>query len=145
MKFIKFIKKSYYYFFYKIYHSIWYTSNAFGGESLISSKTSLVILALETWGLFSLTNYYTIYTKTFTELTISMPVVYIPCIILFVFNYFTIHYKDKWKQYNNEFDNYSKRKNRIAGWIVFGIILLIISNLIYSFYLMSEIDWSKYR
>lgn len=145
MKFIKFIKKSYYYFFYKIYHSIWYTSNAFGGESLISYKAGLVMLALETWLLFSFAIYYVVYTKTYIELTISMPIAYIPLIIIFVFNYFTIHYKDNWKKYNFEFDNYSKRKNRIGGWIVYGIVVFIISNLIYSFYLMSEVDWSKYR
>ncbi|MBW1654741.1 hypothetical protein [Flavobacterium quisquiliarum] len=142
---MKSIKKSYYYFFYKIYHSIWYTSKAFGGETLVSSKAGLVMLALELWILISLGAYYAVYTKTFTELTITKPIAYIPVIVLFAFNYFTLDYKDKWKQYNNEFDNYSKRKNCIAGWIVFGIIVLIITNFTYSLYLMSEIDWSKYR
>lgn len=142
---MKSIKKCYYYFFYKIYHSIWYTSNAFGGESLISYKAGGVMLALEAWVLFSIGAYYAIYTKTFNELSILMPVVYIPALLVFMFNYFTIHYKNNWKKYNFEFDNYSKRKNRIGGWIVFGIILLIMANLIYSFYLLSEIDWSKYR
>ncbi|RUT68552.1 hypothetical protein D0817_20725 [Flavobacterium cupreum] len=142
---MKFIKKSYYYFFYKIYRSIEYTSKSFGGETLISSKAGLVMLALEAWVLFSFVAYYRIYTKTSMQLSISMPIVYIPLILLFVFNYFTLDYKGKWKQYNTEFANYSKKKNRIAGWIVFGIILLIISNLIYALYLMSQIDWSQYR
>ncbi|MRX42072.1 hypothetical protein GJU43_22585 [Flavobacterium sp. LC2016-23] len=142
---MKFIKKSYYYFFYKIYRSIEYTSNSFGGETLISSKAGLVMLALQVWVLISISAYYAIYTKTFIELTISMPIVYIPAIIVFAFNYFTLDYKDNWKKYNVEFANYSKRKNRIGGWIVFGIILLVISNLIYAFYLMGEVDWNKYR
>ncbi|MEO6175386.1 MAG: hypothetical protein ABIP27_09580 [Flavobacterium circumlabens] len=142
---MKFIKKSYYYFFYKIYRSIEYTSKSFGGETLISSKAGLVMLALEAWVLFSFVAYYRIYTKTSMQLSISMPIVYIPLILLFVFNYFTLDYKGKWKQYNTEFANYSKRKNRIGGWIVFGIILLVISNLIYALYLMSQIDWSQYR
>jgi hypothetical protein len=142
---MKFIKKSYYYFFYKIYRSIEYTSKAFGGETLISSKAGLVMLALQVWALISISAYYAIYTKTFIELTISMPIVYIPALIVFAFNYFTLDYKDNWKKYNVEFANYSKRKNRIGGWIVFGIILLVISNLIYAFYLMGEVDWSQYR
>jgi len=142
---MKFVQKSYYYFFYKIYRSIEYTSKSFGGESLMSSKAGLVMLALEAWGLFSAVNYYTVCTKRYIEFTISMPIVYIPVIILFAFNVFTLDYKDNWKKYNSEFANYSKRKNRIGGWIVFGIILLIISNLIFSFYLMSQIDWSQYR
>ncbi|TCN57591.1 hypothetical protein D0809_13485 [Flavobacterium circumlabens] len=74
-----------------------------------------------------------------------MPIIYVPAIIIYVFNYFTLDYKDNWKQYNVEFANYSKRKNRIGGWIVFGIILLIISNFIFSFYLISQVDWSQYR
>ncbi|WP_406844746.1 hypothetical protein [Flavobacterium soyae] len=142
---MKFIKKGYYYFFYKIYRSIEYTSKSFGGETLISSKAGLVMLALEVWILISLGAYYAVYTKTFTELTITMPITYIPVILLFAFNYFTLDYKGKWKKYNTEFANYSKKKNRIGGWIVFGIILLIISNLIYAFYLMGEVDWSLYR
>ncbi|MRX42083.1 hypothetical protein GJU43_22665 [Flavobacterium sp. LC2016-23] len=142
---MEFIKKSYYYFFYRIYRSIEYTSELSGGKFLTEYKAGLVMLALETWGLFSLANYYTVYEKISTELSISMPIVYVPAVIVYAFNYLTIHYKDRWKQYNTEFANYSKKKNRIGGWIVFGIILLIISNLIFSFYLMGEVDWSKYR
>jgi len=142
---MKFVRKGYYYFFYKIYHSIEYTSKSFGGETLIFSKAGLVMLALEAWVLLSFVAYYKIYTKTSMQLSISMPVVYIPVILLFVFNYFTLDYKAKWKIYNDEFANYSNRKNRIGGWVVYGIILLIIGNLVYSFYLMSLIDWSQYR
>lgn len=142
---MKFIQKSYYYFFYKIYRSIEYTSKSFGGESIMSSKAGLVMLALEAWVLFSIGAYYKIYTKTSIQLSISMPIIYIPAVLIFAFNYFTLDYKDNWKKYNSEFANYSKKKNRIGGWIVFGIIVLIIANLIYSFYLLSEIDWSKYR
>jgi hypothetical protein len=142
---MKFIKKSYYYFFYKIYRSIEYTSKSFGGEIVMLSKAGLVMLALEAWIILSFGNYYTVYTKMFVELSISMPIVYIPAIIVFAFNYFTLDYKDNWKKYNIEFANYSKKKNRIGSWIVFWIILIIIFNLIFSFYLMSEIDWSKYR
>jgi hypothetical protein len=142
---MKFIVKSYYYFFYKIFRSIEYTSRLTGGEFFTFHKAGLVMLALETWLLFSLGAYYKIYTQTSIQLSFSMPIIYIPAIILFAFNYFSLDYKSKWKKYNSEFDNYSKKKNRIGGFIVYGIIVLIISNLIYSFYLMSLVDWSKYR
>lgn len=142
---MKLIKKGYYFFFYKIFFSIKYTSKLTGGEFLTVNKASLVMLALETWVLFSFIAYYRIYTKTSMQLSISMPIVYVPAVIIFAFNYIAIHYKDRWKQYNTEFASYSKKKSRIGGWIVFGIIILIISNLAYSLYLMSEIDWSKYR
>jgi len=142
---MKFIKKSYYYFFYKIYRSIEYTSELSGGKFLTLFKASVVMIALETWMLFSWVNYYAIYTKTLKELSISMPVIYIPLLIIVGFNYFTLDYKGRWKKYNSEFVNYTKKKNRIGGWIVFGIILLIITNLIFSFYLVYQIDWNQYR
>jgi hypothetical protein len=141
---MKFIKKSYYYFFYKIYRSIEYTSELSGGKFLTSFKAGAVMIALEIWILVSLGAYYAIYTKTFIELSISMPIAYLPLLII-AFNYLTIEYKDNWKQYNIEFANYSKKKDQIGGWIVFGIILFIICNFIFSFYLMSQIDWSKYK
>lgn len=52
---------------------------------------------------------------------------------------------DIWKEYVIEFDQLSKKKNRIGGWIVFGVVLLVVMNLIFSFYLMSQVDWSMYR
>ncbi|RUT68553.1 hypothetical protein D0817_20730 [Flavobacterium cupreum] len=142
---MKFIKKSYYYFFYRIYRSIEFTSELSGGKFLTFFKAGVVMIALEIWIFFSFGNYYTICSKTFVEITFSMPIIYIPLLIIVGFNYFTLDYKDNWKKYNGEFANYSKRKNRIGGWIVFGIILIIIFNLIFSFYLVSQVDWSQYR
>ncbi|MCJ7933581.1 MAG: hypothetical protein MUW56_08065 [Chryseobacterium sp.] len=142
---MEFIKKSYYYFFYKIYRSIEYTSELSGGSFLTSFKAGFVMIVLEIWVLMSLGAYYATYTKTAVELSISMPIIYIPLLIIIGFNYFTLDYKDTWKGYNAEFDRLPKNKNRLGSWIVFGIVLLIISNLVYSFYLMSQIDWSQYR
>lgn len=141
----KIMKKSYYYFFYKIYRSIEFTSELAGGKFLTQFKAGAVMIALEIWILISLGAYYAVYTKTFIELNISMPIAYIPLLIIVVFNYFTIDYNDNWKQYNSEFENYSRKKSRIGGWIVFGIVLLVVFNLIYSFYLMTTVNWNQYR
>lgn len=48
------------------------------------------MLALETWMLFSFGAYYKIYTKASIQLSISMPVIYIPAILLLAFNYYTL-------------------------------------------------------
>jgi hypothetical protein len=60
-------------------------------------------------------------------------------------NYFIFHHRDQWKDIVKEFDKLPKRKNKIGGWIVFGVVLLIISNMVFAFYQMSLIDWSPYR
>ncbi|GAA5102635.1 hypothetical protein GCM10023210_43830 [Chryseobacterium ginsengisoli] len=139
------IKKAYYYLFYKIYKSIEYTSEEFGGAFLTDFKTGLVIGALEIWLLFSIGNYYSIITKKNAELSLTMPIVYIPLVILLILNYFSFIHNDIWKEYNRKFDQLPKKKNIIGTWIVVGVIVFIIANLIYSFYLMSQIDWSLYR
>lgn len=139
------IKKAYYYFFYKIYKSIEYTSEELGGAFWTDFKAGLAIAALEIWLLLSIGNYFSVVTKKNEELSITMPVVYIPVLILFILNYFSFMHNDKWKEYNRKFDQLPKSTNIIGTWIVVGIIVFIIGNLIYSFYLMSQIDWSLYR
>lgn len=139
------IKKAYYYFFYKIYKSIEYTSNEFGGPFWSNFKAALVIAALEVWLLITIGNYYSVITKINIELSIMMPIVYIPLMILLVLNYFSFIHNDKWREYNMKFDKLPRKRNLIGTWIVVGIIALIIGNLIYSFYLMSQIDWSLYK
>jgi hypothetical protein len=54
-------------------------------------------------------------------------------------------YLDVWKDYIKEFDQLPKRKNKIGGWVVFGVLMLIIANMVFAFYQMSLIDWSQYR
>ncbi|GAA5102629.1 hypothetical protein GCM10023210_43820 [Chryseobacterium ginsengisoli] len=66
------IKKAYYYLFYKIYKSIEYTSEEFGGAFWTDFKTGLVIGALEIWLLLSIGNYYSIITKKNAELSLTM-------------------------------------------------------------------------
>ena len=60
-------------------------------------------------------------------------------------HYYIFNYKDKWKVIILEYDKLSKKKNIIGGWVVFVFIILLIFMLIYGFYLMSNIDWSKYN
>jgi len=139
------MKRAYYYFFYKIYRSIEYTSDLSGGKFLTKFKASLVMVALEIWICMSLGIYYSVYTKTVVELSVTMPVIYIPLLIIIIFNYFSLDYKSSWEEHKKTFDNLPKIKNTLGGWIVFGIIILILANLIFSFYLMSQINWNLYR
>lgn len=130
------IKKLYYYFFYKIYKSIEYTSENFGGKFLSSFKAGFVMIVLQIWLLLSIGNYYSFITNEDVELSISMPIIYIPLIIIIGFNYFTLDFKDYWIKYFKEFDKLPKEKNKKYGMIVWSIIILIIGNMLFSFYLL---------
>lgn len=131
------IKKFYYYFFYKIYKAIQYTSAPFG-EFLTNFKAGVVMIALELWIFFSIINYYTFITGNKAELSFSKPIMYIPFICIIGFNYYTLDHLDVWKSYNYEFDQLPKKKNLIGSWIVFGLVLLIIGNFIFSFYCLDQ-------
>jgi len=137
------VKRAYYYFFYKIYKSIEYTSEIGGGKFWTDFKAGVVVSALEVWLILALINYYKIFINKFYDLnkifffSIGSTIIIIN-IIAFVFS-------DKWKEYNEEFDQLSKEKNIKGGLVVWTIIVFIILNLIFSFYLMSQIDWSQYR
>lgn len=137
------LKKIYYYFFYKIYCSVEYTSELSGGKFLSAFKASLVMIALEIWSTVSILNFYNIIFNRYMNIPKS---IYIGIVLLFsIISYFTFDYTDVWKSYNKKFDKLPKKKNILGGWIVFGFVLFIITNLVFSFYLMSQIDWSQYR
>ena len=135
------IKKAYYYLFYKLYRfyesspSVWWSE----------WKALLTILILEIWFLMSFGIYYQVITKKdllpdniFKYLGIAL------IIFLGIINYYVFDYNDRWKRYVSEFNKWPRNKNRIGTFIVWLFILIIIGNLIYSYYLMSKIDWKKY-
>lgn len=64
---------------------------------------------------------------------------------LMFFNYYTTLRNNKWKKYAVVFEAYSKRKKIITGWGVFLFLIAVIASLVFAFYQMSLIDWSKYR
>ncbi|WP_326983450.1 hypothetical protein VUJ46_02575 [Chryseobacterium sp. MYb264] len=138
------IKKAYHYFYYKIYKSIEFTSNEIGGSFLIDWKATLVVDVLIYFIVSASLIYYTIFFDRNIHLNQSNTDVFIIAIPIFLLNYFVFHHQNKWKNIIISFDQLPQKKNVIGGWIVFIIIVFIIGNLIYSFYLMSLIDWSKY-
>jgi len=137
---MKKIKRAYYYFFYKTYKSIEYTSEQFGGAFWTDFKAGLAIIALEIWFILSLLNYYTIFTKVWFSLSLKKPIIFIPLLFIITINYLAFVHTDKWKEYNKEFNNLPKKINRKGGWIVFGISSFIVINMIFSFYLLYRMN-----
>lgn len=108
-------------------------------------KAGLCIIALELFLIASLFIYYKVFFNKYVHLGESNWDVIISVLVVVIPNYFAFVHTDIWKDYVKEFDQLPKRRNRIGSWIVFGIVLFVIANLIFSFYLMSKIDWSLYR
>lgn len=132
--------RAYYYIFYKLYN---FWEKVSFPKFWSAFKAGVSLIALEIWLVMSLINYYNIFINRQFYLTKNIFLVI--GILVAAVNVVIFTYLDLWKEYNKEFDLLSKKKNIIGGIIVWSIIVLIIINLIYSFYLMNQVDWSQYR
>lgn len=140
---MKKIKKYYHYFYYKMYRSIKYTSEELGGAFLTDLKAGISLGALEFWLIISFFNYYNIFIDR--NINFSKNIYIMIGLFLALIKYLMFVQTDEWKDYFKEFDALPKEVNKKGGWIVFGITVFIMLNLVFSFYLMMQIDWSKYR
>ena len=132
------MKQMYYYLFYKFYK----LAEAAPSRWLSDWKAGIIIITLEVWSLFSLINYYNVWVDRYMTLKKAyiIPIIMLICFI----NYMAFIHSDRWKDYVKDFDKLPKNKNKIGSWIVFSITIFIIANLIFSYYLISEVDWSRY-
>ncbi len=131
--------KVYYYYFYKLY-KFWETApSRFWSEW----KASLSIIVIQIWLIVSLFVYYKVFINRFYQLNENLLLGI--GFFVFIMNYFVFHQKDKWKSKIQEFDSFSKRKNIIGGIIVWSLTVVVIIIIIFSFYLMSKIEWTAYQ
>ena len=124
------IKKAYYYLFYKLYKF----SEAAPSRWLSDWKAEFVIDILMLSLFSSLIPYYRVFRNPDSRVGDGNLLFYI-LLIISVTNYFIFHNKNQWKEIVNEFDKSPIKKNKIGGWVVFGVILLFVANFIFSFYL----------
>lgn len=132
------LKKAYYYFFYKIYKSIEYTSELVGGAFWTDFKTGLALIALELWFSCSILNYYAIITSTRFSSTTLYSILLIPLIFFSLINYFAFIKTDLWKEYNKQFDKLPETENRKGTIIVCILIGFIIINFFCSLFLLQK-------
>jgi hypothetical protein len=130
-----FIKRTYDYFFYKLYKSF----EAAPSRWLSDWKASFFLMVIEIWIGLSILNYFSVlYPKIYLR-DRFLTVVSISIVIgLVAVKYFSFEYKDRWKSVIKTFDELPKNKNEIGTHVVWGIVLLILGNLIFSFYLLSK-------
>jgi hypothetical protein len=76
----------------------------------------------------------------------EIPKIWIIPILLIIVNFTDKFFSfEKWKNYEEEFRSYSRQKNRLINFIVFCIIFGTLLLLIFTFYLYSKVDWTKYK
>lgn len=130
-----YIKRAYDYLFYKLY------KHFEGGPSIWWSdwKALFSIGVLEIWICLSLLNYFTV---LFPDIHISDRFFIVMSILILIvlgaIKYFSFEYQERWKSVVKAFDELPKHRNRIGTYVVWGVVLLILGNLIFSFYLLSK-------
>lgn len=136
---MKAIKTGYAYLFFFFYNSV----NKVKGNIFVQFKALLMIAVLEMLLLASIFYYgVDIYKfdilESFSKLYFLIPILPIVGLKLWFFER-----KENWKKYINDFETWSEEKRKKWDWIMKILIAFIIGNLICSFYIMSQIDWSK--
>ena len=134
------IKKAYYYFYYKLYNFF----ILFGEDFLNKYKPVIFIIFLEILLLFAFSNWYSILARGWDNEDHTILYFAIGIFISLFNSAFYLH-GDKYKKHFIEFENYSKQKKILAGWITFIIITMVFAAYIFSDHQMSLIDWKKYR
>jgi len=64
-------------------------------------------------------------------------------LIIYGLNYYYFLYKDKWRERILRFESLDKKADRLGIFFVIFISVMIIGSLIYSYYLLSIIDWQS--
>ncbi|UZT97251.1 hypothetical protein ODZ84_18980 [Chryseobacterium fluminis] len=129
------VKKVYCYFFYKLY-KFW--DGVSYPKFWSDWKSSLTLDCLIYFIVTSAFIYYKVFFNITVHLSENNNNIFISVIVIVFFNYFIFHHQDQWKDLITEYDKLPERKNNIGSWIVFGVILLIVGNLIFSFYCLDQ-------
>ncbi len=107
-------------------------------------KAMLTIDFLKIFFLLGLFGYILFYKKL--NLLPETPVIpIIIALVLFGTDYYYFLYKNKWKKRIKNFENIDSSTDRIGIILVLTIIILAIIFLIYSYYLMSTVDWKNIK
>ena len=135
------LKKAYCYLFYQFYRAFETSPVKRASEW----KASLCITVLIGFLVLAFGGYYTICTKRNIFPGNPLPIAIAIIAVVYGLNYYLFCHNDAWKEYVREFNKWPKRKNNIGRVIARLVIFLIIANLIFMFYLMSQVNWKQYR
>jgi len=125
------IKRAYYFAFYIIYLHAKRSSTIFSHEFI----ASLYIIILEISLLISFTNYYNLILDTNAGIVRNEILIMIVLFLAFI-DYLIFHKNDKWKSIVKEFDNLPKKQIEITKWKVYSVVIFVILNFIFSYYLI---------
>ncbi len=120
--------------FYKLYKHAEKSSTIFPYDFIAGTYLEVLIVCI----ILSIINYCDIITMNFIDFGNGIGLAFIIILFVTIPNYIIFYHKDQWKSIIKEFDNLPKEKNKKGSIIVWSLIILTVTNLIFSFYLLSE-------
>jgi hypothetical protein len=135
------MKKLYYLLFYKLYRF----GKTVSDDNWSDWKALLIVEVLNGFILSTIDiSIQILFNKSFI-LDLPKPTFIILFAAFSLLHYYFFLHNNNWKQYIEEFKGYSSGKNNTINFLVFLFILMVLCSLIFAFYQMSLIDWSRYR
>jgi uncharacterized membrane-anchored protein len=125
------IKRAYYYLFYKFYKLAKASPSVFPSDYV----AVICIIWLEIVFLASLKIYYREFIDPTDNLVLASPQTIIIGLTLITINYFAFIHDLTWKRYVKEFSQLPQAKNDTGSWVVLGVILFVLGNLILAMHL----------
>ena len=125
----------YAYFYYKLF-KFWEVASI--PKFLSDWKASLTLDVLEIMIALSGICYYTIISKKWIDFGDNKILVFVYIVLIAVPNHFFFNYNNRWKSFESEFDKWSKEKNAKGTIVVICIVVVVVLNLILSFYLLGK-------
>ncbi len=129
------IKKGYYYVFYKFYKFGEWSPSDFPSDF----TATFAITVLEVLFLGTLKFYYIEFVDRNDPFVLISFQTIVPLVIVVLVNYFAFINNDRWKKYVTEFDQWPRNKNLIGTYVVIGILVFIIVNLIIAINIMGQV------
>lgn len=129
-------------FYHHIYYKLYKVSGVYFTNSLKKESAFVFILILELITILSFVNYYIYKTKHIIDF--DMIELLVISIILSLINYNVFFSKSQWKMIVQEHEKLTDKKNRLGTLCVCSLIIILLANFIFSYYLLSLIDWSLY-
>ena len=129
------IEKAYYYLFYKLYKFADWSPSIFPSDVV----AILIIVYLELSTLASFKIYYKFFHRTDMMEIFSYQTL-VPFSIVMFINYFAFLHTERWKDFNCEFKKWPRDKNLKGTLAVLGVIIIILTNNIFSLYLIGIIN-----
>ena len=129
------MKKGYFYLFYRFYKM----SEAAPSRWWSEWKASFAMDGLIVFIVLSVINYYTFITENFIDFGNRKPIAVFVILFIVIPNYFIFNHNNRWRKIIDNFDQLSSKKNKIYSMISWCIIILIIINMIASFYSLDQL------